>query len=98
MDINIRKYEASNLLIIDIADNKGRLKNILVISYSDNKKDISLKKVVFDSDMIFLDIKDYKILNICEEIVYRYGEDSDIEKLWLADKIFDVLDFKKWRN
>lgn len=98
MDVNIRIYDNNNLLVVDIVSDKGELKNILLISYSDNKRDITLKKVLFEDKAPFIENYGYNILDICERIVNIYGDKSDYEKLWLTDKIFDVLNFKKWRN
>lgn len=91
MKINIRKYSNDNLLAIDIFSDKEKLKNILIVAYSDEKKDILLKKVVFDDISPFIDRIDYNILDICDEIVNSYGDKSDLEKLWLANKIFNEI-------
>ena len=91
MKIDIRNYPNDNLLIVDIFSDKDKLKNILIISYSDDKKDILLKKVVFNDISPFVDRINYNILDICDEIVNSYGDKSDIEKLWLVNKMFNEI-------
>ena len=87
----MRNYPNDNLLIVDIFSDKDKLKNILIISYSDDKKDILLKKVVFNDISPFIDKINYNILDICDEIVNTYGDNSDIEKLWLVNKMFKEI-------
>ena len=91
MKVNMRNYNNDNLLIVDIFSDKDKLKNILIISYSDDKKDILLKKVVFNDISPFIDKINYNILEICDEIVNSYGDKSDIEKLWLVNKMFNEI-------
>ena len=91
MKVNMRNYPNDNLLIVDIFSDKDKLKNILIISYSDDKKDILLKKVVFNDISPFIDKINYNILDICDEIVNTYGDNSDIEKLWLVNKMFKEI-------
>ena len=94
MKVNLRKYTKDNLLNIEILGDTGKLKNIIIVAYSDNKKYILLKKVVF-SDIDFLDRIDCNILDICEKIVQKYGDRSDLEKLWLASKIFKEISINR---
>ena len=91
MKVNMRNYPNDNLLIVDIFSDKDKLKNILIISYSDDKKDILLKKVVFNDISPFIDKINYNILDICDEIVNTYGDNSDLEKLWLVNKMFNEI-------
>lgn len=91
MKVNMRNYINDNLLIVEIFSDKEKLKNIFVIAYSDDKRDILLKKVVFNDISHFVDRIDYNILDICEEIVNAYGDGSDFEKLWLANRIFGEI-------
>ena len=91
MKVNMRNYPNDNLLIVDIFSDKEKLKNILIISYSDDKSDILLKKVVFNDISPFIDKINYNILDICDEIVNTYGDKSDLEKLWLVNKMFNEI-------
>lgn len=91
MKIDIRKYPDDNLIIVDVKSDRDKLLNVILIGFSDDKKEIMLKRAIFDINCIFVHCKDYNILSICEEIVNTYGEKSDHEKLWLADKIFSVI-------
>ena len=91
MKIDIRRYTDNNLIVVDVKSDRDKLLNIIMIGFSDDKKHILLKRAVFDNDFIFVHCKDYNVLDICEEIVNTYGDKSDIEKLWLANKMFNEI-------
>lgn len=93
MKIDIRKYPADNLNVVDVISNRDKLLNIILIGFTDDKKNISLKRAIFDTNCLFVHCKEYKILDICEEIVNAYGDKSDIEKLCLADRIFTSINY-----
>lgn len=95
MKIDIRKYKESNLVVIDVLSDKDKLLNIIIVAYSDTKKHILLKKAVFEANSPFVDRIDYNILDICEEIVNTYGDKSDIEKLWLAERLFKNINYNE---
>lgn len=95
MKVNLRKYSKDNLLSIEIIGDAGKLRNIIIVGFCDDKRDILLKKVVFNDISPFIDRINYSILDICEEIVNAYGDRSDLEKLWLASKIFNEISINR---
>lgn len=94
MKIDIRKYKESNLVVVDVKSDKDKLLNIIVIFYSDDKREILFKKAYTDK-LLFADKIEYNILKICGIIVEAYGDKGDLEKLWLAEKLFNVINYNE---
>lgn len=94
MKIDIRKYKADNLVFVDVKSEKDKLLNIIALFYSDDKREILFKKA-FTDNLLFSKVTEYNIIKICEIIVEAYGDKGDLEKLWLAERLFNVINYNE---